>query len=77
MCLNSALSYVCPLLPVVVYAASINQHTMGVQVAVAPDSPFEVSPIAKPCYTQPKEASCDIIKENKTNDYWIADQPGG
>ena len=41
------------------------------------DRAFEVSPIAKPCYTQPKQAKCKEVIDNKSDDYWLSGQPGG
>ena len=40
-------------------------------------SSLDVSPIAQPCYTSPKDPKCSAIQKVKTNTYWISDQPGG
>lgn len=41
---------------------------------------IDASPVAKPCYSWPgpfSQDQCDIVKNWKTNDTWISDQPGG
>ena len=41
---------------------------------------FNASPVAKPCYSRPdpfNPGQCDIVRNWKTNDSWVSDQPGG